>query len=50
MNTDYFYTHGELLYDVGRNVVKRFQWEGVDVVVKRFGRITSFSSPNSSGL
>ena len=43
MNTDYFDTHGELLYDVGRNVVKRFQWEGVDVVVKRFGRITSFN-------
>ena len=41
--TDYFETHGELLYNVGRNVVKRFQWEGVDVVVKRFGRITSFN-------
>ena len=43
MNTDYFESNGELMYDVGRNVVKRFQWEGVDVVVKRFGRITSFN-------
>ena len=40
---DYFDTHGELLYDVGRNVVKRFHFEDVDVVVKRFGRITSFN-------
>ena len=43
INTDYFETHGELLYNVGRNVVKRFQWEGVDMVVKRFGRITFFN-------
>ena len=43
MNTDYFESHGELLYDVGRNVVKRFQLGGVDMVVKRFGRITSFN-------
>ena len=43
INTDYFETHGELLYNVGRNIVKRFQWEGVDMVVKRFGRITFFN-------
>ena len=43
MNTDFFESHGELLYDVGRNVVKRFQLGGVDMVVKRFGRITSFN-------
>ena len=39
----YFESHGELLYDVGRNVVKRFQWGGVDVVVKRFGHMTAFN-------
>lgn len=39
----YFNTNGELLYDVGRNVVKRFLLEGVDVVVKRFGHITAFN-------
>ena len=40
---DYFDTHGELLYDVGRNLVKRFRLGETDVVVKRFGRITSFN-------
>ena len=39
----YFELHGELLYDVGRNVVKRFQQGGVDVVVKRFRQITAFN-------
>ena len=43
IDSDYFDTHGELLYDVGRNVVKRFQLQGADVVVKRFGRITAFN-------
>ena len=43
MHTDYFESQGELLYDVGRNVVKRFQLGGVDIVVKRFGRITTFN-------
>ena len=40
---DYFGTHGEVLYDVGRNLVKRFRLAETDVVVKRFGRITSFN-------
>ena len=40
---DYFETHGEVLYDVGRNLVKRFRLGETDVVVKRFGRITSFN-------
>lgn len=43
LNTDYFELHGELLYDVGRNMIKRFQWEGVDLVIKRFGHITFFN-------
>ena len=43
VNTDYFELNGETLYNVGRNLVKRFQWEGMDIVVKRFGRITSFN-------
>ena len=43
VNRDYFELNGETLYNVGRNLVKRFQWEGMDIVVKRFGRITSFN-------
>lgn len=43
VNMDYFESNGETLYDVGRNVVKRFQWEGVDLVIKRFGHITFFN-------
>ena len=43
LDSDYFESQGELLYDVGRNVVKRFHFKDVDVVVKRFGRITSFN-------
>lgn len=43
MNTDYFELEGILLYDVGRNVIKRFQWEGEDLVIKRFGHITFFN-------
>lgn len=39
----YFDANGKLLFDVGRNVVKRFQLEGVDVVIKRFGHITAFN-------
>lgn len=39
----YFETNGELLYDVGRNVVKRFRLGEMDVVVKRFGHITAFN-------
>ena len=39
----YFENNGELLYDVGRNVVKRFRLGEMDVVVKRFGRITAFN-------
>ena len=42
-DTEYFQTHGETLYDVGRNTVKRFRWEGVDMVVKRFGGISAFN-------
>ena len=42
-DTEYFQTHGETLYDVGRNTVKRFRWEGVDMVVKRFGGISVFN-------
>ena len=40
---DYFESHGEVLYDVGRNLVKRFRLGETDVVVKRFGGITSFN-------
>lgn len=37
-----FEAEGEVLYDI-RNKVKRFCVDGVDVVVKRYGRITSFN-------
>ena len=40
---DYFESHGEVLYDVGRNLVKRFRLGETDIVVKRFGGITSFN-------
>lgn len=43
MEADYFESNGDLLYNVGRNVVKRFRLDGVDVVAKRFGRITAFN-------
>lgn len=33
MEADYFESNGDLLYNVGRNVVKRFRLDGVDVVV-----------------
>lgn len=40
---DYFESHGEVLYDVGRNLVKRFRLGETDIVVKRFGHITPFN-------
>lgn len=39
---DYFDTCGECLHE-GRNVIKRFRLEGVDVVVKRYGHFTLFN-------
>lgn len=37
-----FEERGEVLYDI-RNKVKRFSVDGVEVVVKRYGRITAFN-------
>ena len=42
INPDYFEKQGELLF-AGRNTIKRFCLEGIDVVVKRYGHITAFN-------
>lgn len=42
INPDYFENQGELLF-AGRNIVKRFHIEGLDVVVKRYGHMTFFN-------
>lgn len=41
-NLNYFNTHGKILHN-GRNIIKRFDTDGISLVVKYYGHITQFN-------